>query len=238
MYHIFFIHSFVDGHLGCFHVLAIVKSAAVNILFTSVLSNSLRPHELQHTRPPCPSPTPGVYSNSCPLSRWCHPAISSSVVPFSSHLQSFPASGSFQLSQFFTSGGQSLSFRISPSNEYSGLISVRMDWLDCMVILFLSFWETSIVFSTVTTPAYTPTSLHSHPQCRRVPFSPHPLCKLGFFKYCFYSVLFFWGDKCMCGGSFQFSFFFSPLCIYLDIFAEQSSSSLIFSVQYPVIPNY
>ena len=73
-----------------------------------VVSNSLQPHRLQHARPLCPSPTPGVYSNSCPLSRWCHPTISSSVVPFSSRLQSFPASGSFQvlLSQFLASGGQ------------------------------------------------------------------------------------------------------------------------------------
>ena len=63
----------------------------------SVVSNSLWPRGRQHTRPPCPSPTPGVYPNSCPLSQWCHPAISSSVVPFSSHLQSFPASGSFQM---------------------------------------------------------------------------------------------------------------------------------------------
>ena len=68
----------------------------------SVVSNSLRPRGLEHARPPCPSPTPRVYSNSCPLSRWCHPAISSSVVPFSSCLQSFPARGSFQMSQFFT----------------------------------------------------------------------------------------------------------------------------------------
>ena len=74
----------------------------------SVMSNSMRPHGLQHTRPPCPLPTPGVYSNSCPLSQWCHPTISSSVIPFSSRLQSFPASGSFQMSQFFTSGGQSI----------------------------------------------------------------------------------------------------------------------------------
>ena len=73
----------------------------------------LRPHGLQHTRPPCPSPTPGVYSNSCPLSWWCHPTISSSVVPFSFHLQSFPASASFPMSQFFTSGGQSTG--VSPS---------------------------------------------------------------------------------------------------------------------------
>ena len=73
----------------------------------SVVSDSLQPHGLQHTRPPCPSPTPRAYSNSCPLSQWCHPTISSSVIPFSSHPQSFPASGSFQITQFFASGGQS-----------------------------------------------------------------------------------------------------------------------------------
>ena len=71
------------------------------------MSDSLRTHGLQHTRPPCPSPTPRVYSNSCPLSRWCHPTISS-VIPFSSCLQSFPASGSFQMSQLLASGGQSI----------------------------------------------------------------------------------------------------------------------------------
>ena len=74
----------------------------------SVVSNSLQPHGLQHARPPCPSPTPGVYSNSCPLSWWCHPTISSSVIAFSSCLQSFPASMSFPRSQLFTSGGQSI----------------------------------------------------------------------------------------------------------------------------------
>ena len=72
----------------------------------SVMSNSLRPHGVQHTRLTCPSPTPGAYSNSCPSSQWCHPTISSSIVPFSSRLQSFPASGSFQMSQLFASGGQ------------------------------------------------------------------------------------------------------------------------------------
>ena len=71
------------------------------------MSDSLRPHGLQHARPPCPSPPPKVYSNSCPLSWWCHPTISSSIVPFSSCLQSFPASGSFPVSQLFASGGQS-----------------------------------------------------------------------------------------------------------------------------------
>ena len=73
----------------------------------SVVSNSLRPHGLQRTRPPCPSPAPRTCSNSCPLSRWCLPTISSSIVPFSPHHQSFPASGSFPMSQFFASGGQS-----------------------------------------------------------------------------------------------------------------------------------
>ena len=81
----------------------------------SVMSDSLRPHRLQHTRPPCPSPTPGVYSNSCPSSQWCHPAISSSVIPFSSCFQSFPASGSFPMSQFFTSSGQSIGVSASAS---------------------------------------------------------------------------------------------------------------------------
>ena len=91
-----------------------------------------------HTRPPCPSTT-GVYSNSCPLNRWCHPLISPSVSPFSSRLQSFPASGSFPMSQFFASSigwpkYWSFSFNISPSNECSGLISFRMDWLDLLAV--------------------------------------------------------------------------------------------------------
>ena len=81
----------------------------------SVVSNSLWPHQSQHARPPCPSPTPRVYTNSCPSSRWCHPAISSSVVPFSSCPQSLPASGSFQMSQLFTSGGQSIGVSASTS---------------------------------------------------------------------------------------------------------------------------
>ena len=81
----------------------------------SVMSDSLRPHGLQHARPPCPSPTPGVYLNPCPLSQWCHPTISSSVNPFSSHLQSFPAWGSFQMSQLFASGGQSIEVSASAS---------------------------------------------------------------------------------------------------------------------------
>ena len=80
-----------------------------SVLFSpSVMSDSLQPHGLPQARPPCPSPTPGAYSNSCPLSRWCHPTISSSVIPFSFRPQLFPSSGSLQMSQFFSSGGQSI----------------------------------------------------------------------------------------------------------------------------------
>ena len=90
----------------------------------SVMSNSLRPHESQHSRPPCPSPTPGVYPNSCPLSRWCHPTISPSVVPFSSCPQSLPASRYFPMSQLFAWGGQS----IGVSSLASVLPMNTQDW--------------------------------------------------------------------------------------------------------------
>ena len=90
----------------------------------SVMSDVLQPHGLQHTRPPCPSPTPRVYPDSCPLSWWCHPTISSSVVPFSSCPQSFPASGSFPVSQLFASGGQS----IGVSTSISVLPVNTQDW--------------------------------------------------------------------------------------------------------------
>ena len=81
----------------------------------SVVSDSLWPHKLQHARPPCPSPTPRVHSNPCPSSQWCHPTISSFVIPFSSCPQSFPASGSFPISQLFASGGQSIAVSASTS---------------------------------------------------------------------------------------------------------------------------
>ena len=101
----------------------------------SVVSDSLRPHELQHTRPPCPSPTPGVHPNPCPSSRWCHPTILSSVIPFSPCPQSLPASGSFPMSlRMRWPKYWSFSFNISPSNEHPGLISLRMDWLDLLAV--------------------------------------------------------------------------------------------------------
>ena len=99
------------------------------------MSDSL-PHESQHARPPCPSPTPRVHPNPRPLSQWCHPTISSSVIPFSSHLQSFLALGSFQMSQFFASGGQSIgvsaSTSVLPMNTRDW--SFRMDWLDLLAV--------------------------------------------------------------------------------------------------------
>ena len=103
----------------------------------SVVSNSLQPHGLQHARLPCPSPTPAACSNPCPSIWWYHQTISSSVVPFSSCLQSFPASGSFQMSQLFAWGGQSIGVSASTSvfsNEYSGLISFRMDGFDLLAV--------------------------------------------------------------------------------------------------------
>ena len=100
-------------------IFSMLNSKAFSPQFShTVGSNSLQPHELQHTRLPCPSPTPRAYSNSCLLSRWCHPTISSSVVPFSSCLQSFPVSGSFPMSQLFTSGDQSIEASASASFQW------------------------------------------------------------------------------------------------------------------------
>ena len=137
----------------------------------SVMSDSLRPHGLQHTRPPCPSPTPGVYSNSCPLSWWCHPTISSSVIPFSSHLQSFPASGSFPMSQFFASGGQSIgvsaSLSVLPMNIQDWLPSGWAGWISLQSKgLSRVFSNTTVqnINSSTLSFLYTPTltSIHDH----------------------------------------------------------------------------
>ena len=102
----------------------------------SIMTDSLRPHGLQHTRLPRPSPTPGASSNLCPSSQWCHPTISSSVVPFSSHLQSFPASECFSNESILhIRWPKHWNFHFSiPSNEYSGLISFRMDCLDLLAV--------------------------------------------------------------------------------------------------------
>ena len=115
-----------------------------------VVSDSLQPHELQNARPPCPSPTPGVYPNSCPLSWWCHLTISPSVIPFSSCLQSFPTSGSFQVSQLFASGGQNIGVSASTSvlpmntQDWSPFLSILkmflvVDYLQQKTIAWHSF---------------------------------------------------------------------------------------------------
>ena len=140
----------------------------INLHFSrSVMSDSLRPHGLQHIRPPCPSPTPRVYSNSCPLSRCCHPTISLSVIPFSSHLQSFPASGSFPVSQFFKACGQSTGVSASASV----LPMNTQDWLPLGWTGWISFQSKgpSRVFSkSINSSALsflyspTPTSIHDY----------------------------------------------------------------------------
>ena len=116
----------------------------------SVMSDSLWPCELQHTRPPCPSPTPGAYPNSYPSRWWCHPTISSSVIPFSSCPQSFPASGSFQMSQLFASGGQSIGVSASTSvlpmntqgiKEYAGPDREKRNILLKKEARFRQWWE-------------------------------------------------------------------------------------------------
>ena len=118
-------------------ILSSQKFSSVQFIH-SVMSDSLQPHGLQHVRLPCPSPTPRADSNSCPLSWWCHPTILSSVIPFSSCLQSFSASRSFPMNQFFTSGGQtpkywSFSFSINPSNELFRT-SFRVDWFGLVAV--------------------------------------------------------------------------------------------------------
>ena len=119
-------------HLSKFHIYSF-SSVQISC---SLVSDSLWSHEPQHARPPCPSPTPGVHPNPCPLSRWCHPAISSSIVPFSSRLKSFSATDFSNESALRVKWPKYWSFRfnISLSNEHPGLISFRMDWLDLLAV--------------------------------------------------------------------------------------------------------
>ena len=119
----------------------------------SVVSNSLRPHESQHARPPCPSPTPGVHSNSCPSSWWCHPAISSSVVPFSSCPQSLPESGSFPMSQLFAWGGQNIGVSalasVLPVNTQDWFPLGWTGWISLVLMREKSEITYYIVFDTI-----------------------------------------------------------------------------------------
>ena len=140
----------INSHLGfgqtvawlftIYHLHGLDKQPLTLVQFSSVqfshsvMSNCLRPHEPQHARLPCPSPTPGVHPNPCPLSRWCHPTISSSVVTFSSCPQSFPASGYFQMNQLLASGGQSIGVSASTSVLSMNTLSFRMDRLDLLAV--------------------------------------------------------------------------------------------------------
>ena len=130
-------HSFQSLHfqIPCYLWVAIVQSLCR--IWRSVMSHSLRPHGLQHSRLPCPPLSPRVCSNSCPLSRWCPPTTSSCVVPFSSCLQSFPTSGSFPISQFFTSAGQSIGASASASvlsTNIQGQFSFSIGWSDLLAV--------------------------------------------------------------------------------------------------------
>ena len=129
--------------------LILFTNFSISVQFTrSVVSDTLRSHEPQHARPPCPSPTPGVYPNSCPLSQWCHPTISSSVVPFSTCAQPYPALGSFQMSQLIVSGGQSIgvsaSISVHPVNTQDWTSLGWTSWIS------LQFKGLSSVFSNTT----------------------------------------------------------------------------------------
>ena len=126
-------HAFIYERLLSYHFHVLNLRSSVQFSH-SVVSSSFRPDGLQHTRPPCPSPTPRVYPNSCPLSRWCHATISSSAVPSSSCFQSFPASGSFQMSQFFTQSALTVIFKLI----ISGLTRIILIVLDTVNLQFQS----------------------------------------------------------------------------------------------------
>ena len=150
----------------------------------SVMSDSLGPHGLQHARPHCPSPTPGIYSNSCPLSWWCHPTILSSVLPFSSCLQSFPASGSLPMSQFFASGGKI----IGPSASASARPMNIQDWFPSGLTALISLQSKGLsrVFSNTTIQKHQffgaqlslPSNSHIHTRIREKSYLwLHRLCE-------------------------------------------------------------
>ena len=118
------------------------------------MSDSLWPHDSKQARPPCPSPTPGVHSNSGPLSRWCHPAISSSVLPFSSCPQSLPASGSFPMSQVFTSGGQSIGVSASQSVLPKNTQDWSLEWTGwCFIYIDICQQSMALLFHTLSAAA-------------------------------------------------------------------------------------
>ena len=159
----------------------------------SVVSDSLRPHESQHVRPPCPSPTPGVHPNPYSLSRWCHPTISSSVVPYSSCPQSFPASGSFPMSQFFASGGQ----RIGALASASVLLMNTQDWSpwEDKVVQFgdLNVGDVTLKWKHITSSVTTAAGTLAGQRCHRVTLE----ALSGIYRVCTYSCK-IQSDRKMC----------------------------------------
>ena len=148
------------------------------------MSDLLRPHGLQHTRLYCPLPTPRVYSNSCPLSQWCHPTISFSVVPFSSRLQFFLASRSFQMNQFFTSGGQILEFRLQ-HQSFQSIFRTDFLWIDWLNLLAVQgtlslesspTWQFKSINSSVLSFLYSPTLTSIHDYWKNHSFDETDLC--------------------------------------------------------------
>ena len=166
-----------------YHAPSLVWNLLSSVQFSHSVVPTLWPHGLQHARLPCASPTPRVYSNSCPSSRWCHPTISSSVVPFSFHLQSFPASGSFPMSQFFTSGDQSIG--VSPSASvlpmniqdwfplgWTGLISLQSKGLSRV----FSNSTVQNINSSALSLLYSPTLTSIHDHWKNHSFDQMDLC--------------------------------------------------------------
>ena len=161
-----------------------IKGASSVQFSLSVMSNSLWPHGLQHPRLPCPTPTPRACLNSLPLSWWCHPTILSFVIPFSSCLQSFPASGSFPMSQFFASSGHKYwHFSISPSSEYSGqnFLWDSLVWSPCGPRDFQESSPTpqfKSIYSSVLIFLYSPTLISIHDYWKNHSFDYMDLCQL------------------------------------------------------------
>ena len=183
----------LQANLVCYKSLLFNSAVSYPSLFVVQSLNpvySWGPHGLQHAQLPCPSPSPRTFSNSCPLSWWCHPTISSSVIPFSSCLHCFPASGSFLMSQLFISGGPSIS--ISPSNEYSGLIYFGIRWLALLAIqgtlksLLQDHTQLKSINSSVLSLHYGPTLISIHDQWKNHSFDYTDLCQqsnVSAFKY-------------------------------------------------------
>ena len=204
------------------------------MLSCSVVSDSLRPYGLQHTKLPSPSLAPGVCSNSCLLGWWCHPTNSSCVVPFSSCSQSFPASGSFPVSQLFTSGGQSIGASASSlSNEYSGSVSFRIDWFDLLAVqgalksLLQNYSSPSVLQCSIFFMVHL-TSIHD--DCKNHSFEYVDLCWQSDVFAFYYAVQVCHSFSSKEQASFNFM---ATVTVHSDFGAQENKSLLLF----PLFPH-